>query len=223
MFTVQSVDRLNATTTSALSRPFLALLPASCFCGELGCPQCALSAEWHWHYTAEVNDILSKSNIHDCTRGLNADCTVNKKKFASSCLNNVFKKCKAQFPRPTYLQSFADPDSGALLLKKLEPWMNDVCPMLSYLFRSNTDVTCLLSGTAIKAVVVYVSDYITKCSLKTHVVFDVIRSVFEKNTELLDRPITSFEKARTLMIKMVNLLSTKMELGTPMISHYLLD
>ncbi len=35
----------------------------------------------------------------------------------------------------------------------------------------NTDVTSLSSGTAIKAVVLYISNYITKSSLKTHVGF----------------------------------------------------
>jgi hypothetical protein len=50
--------------------------------------------------------------------------------------------------------------------------MNTVAPLLTYLFRCNTDVTSLLSGTAIKAVVAYISDYITKPSLKTYMVFE---------------------------------------------------
>jgi hypothetical protein len=72
-----------------------------------------------------------------------------------------------------------EPKTGALNLKKGEPWMNTVTPVLTYLLRSNSDVTSLLSGTAIKAVVAYVTDYITKQSLKTYTIFDVIKSIFD--------------------------------------------
>jgi len=64
--------------------------------------------------------------------------------------------------------------------------MNSVTPTLTYLIRCNSDVTSLLSGTAIKAVVAYVSDYITKPGLKTYSVFDVIKSIFDKNSEMIE-------------------------------------
>ena len=79
------------------------------------------------------------------------------------------------------------------------------------------------SGTAIKAVVIYVSDYITKSSLKTHVIFDSIKSVFHKNGEMIGGTLPMKEKARCVMIKVVNLPSAKMEMGAPMICMYLLD
>jgi len=75
-----------------------------------------------------------------------------------------------------------DPLTGSLNMKKGEPWMNTVNPVITYLLRCNTDVTSLLSGTAIKAVLAYISDYITKPTLKTYVVFDTSVSVFEKKT-----------------------------------------
>ena len=59
-------------------------------------------------------------------------------------------------------------DSGALNIKKGESMLNTVTAEVTYLIRSNTDVTSLLSGTAIKAVVAYVSDYISKLALKTY-------------------------------------------------------
>jgi hypothetical protein len=90
------------------------------------------------------------------------------------CLNNKWGKCKARFPRPIFKQTEVEPETGALNMKKLEPMINTITPLVTYLFRCNTDVTSLKSGTAIKAVIMYVSDYITKCSLKTHIMFDVI-------------------------------------------------
>ena len=68
----------------------------------------------------------------------------------------------------------------------------------------------------------YVSDYITKSTLKTHVIFDTIRSVFQKNNGLMSGSLPTKEKARRFMTKVANLLSAKAEMGAPMISMYLL-
>ena len=108
-------------------------------------------------------------------------------------------------------------------MKKIEPWLNTFTPLVTYLFCCNTDVTSLLSGTAIKAVVLYVSDYITKTTLKTHTIFDSIRSVFHKNGEMIGGTLPMQEKAHRIMTKIVNLLSAKAEMGSPMICMYLLE
>jgi hypothetical protein len=55
---------------------------------------------------------------------------------------------------------------------------------VTYLINSNTEVTSLLSGTAIKAVVAYVSDYISKPSLKTYPIFEAVKIVFHRNSEM---------------------------------------
>ncbi|KAJ3964144.1 hypothetical protein EV361DRAFT_759395, partial [Lentinula raphanica] len=98
-----------------------------------------------------------------------------------------------------------------------------ISPSITYMLRCNTDVTSLLSGTAIKAAVSYVTDYITKTGLKTHVIFDSIRVIFEKNTDIVHGSHSDKDKSRLLMTKMVNLLATKLELGSPMICMYLLQ
>ena len=76
-----------------------------------------------------------------------------------------------------------DPATGTLSLKKLEQWLNTITPLATFLLRCNTDVTSLLSGTAVKAVVAYITDYITKQSLRTYTVFEVIKSVIDRNVE----------------------------------------
>ncbi|KAJ4465138.1 hypothetical protein C8R41DRAFT_744769, partial [Lentinula lateritia] len=58
--------------------------------------------------------------------------------------------------------------------------------------------------------------------LKTHVVFDSIKTIFDKSTEIIDGSFSTKEKSRRLISRIVNLLSTKLELGSPMISLYLL-
>ena len=136
-------------------------------------------------------------------------------------MDNKWEKCKARFPREVHERSSVD-HLGTVILKKLEPWINTFTPLFTYLFRCNTDVTSLKSGTAVKAVIMYVSDYITKTTLKTHTIFDTIRSVFHKNSEVIGGTLPMREKAQHFMTKVVNLLSAKAEMGAPMISMYLL-
>ncbi|PBK79797.1 hypothetical protein ARMGADRAFT_950402, partial [Armillaria gallica] len=62
---------------------------------------------------------------------------------------------------------------------------------------------------------------ITKPSLKTHVFFNVVKSVFQKSKDL-SNSTTRSGKARKLMTQMVNALGVKMELGAPLICSYLL-
>ncbi|PBK66198.1 hypothetical protein ARMSODRAFT_890875, partial [Armillaria solidipes] len=93
---------------------------------------------------------------------------------------------------------------------------------LTYFVWCNTDVTNLSLYTTIKAVVLYISNYITKTTLKTYVIFDVIRDIFEKNTEILASSVSSKEKARHLMGKIVNLLAVKQEMRAPMLTMYLM-
>ncbi|KAK0432700.1 hypothetical protein EV421DRAFT_1719294 [Armillaria borealis] len=107
-------------------------------------------------------------------------------------------------------------------MKKCEAWINTFTPILTYLLRCNTDVTSLWSGTAIKAVLIYVSDYITKPALKTHVFFDVIKSVFQHSKDHLVNGKGEKDQARKLMTQMVNVLGAKMEIGAPIICSYLL-
>ena len=130
-------------------------------------------------------------------------------------------KCKARFPHPTFLKTFID-ELGSITVRKMEAWLNTITPLVTYLFCCNTDVTSLSSGTAIKGVVLYVSDYITKSTLKTHTIFDSIKSVFHKNSEMIGGSLPMKENACRFMTKIANLLSAKAEMGAPMICMYLL-
>lgn len=116
-----------------------------------------------------------------------------------------------------------NPETGALEIKKGEPWMNTVNPVVTYLFRCNTDVMNLLFGTAIKVVIAYISDYITKLTLKTSVVFDTIVNVFEKNSDIINDYIDHRENVHCLLTQIVNFITVKMEIGALMATMYLLN
>jgi hypothetical protein len=108
-------------------------------------------------------------------------------------------------------------------MKKGEAWLNTFHPIISYLLRCNHDVTSLLSGTTIKAVIAYVTDYVTKSPLKSHTIFNVVQTTFEKNAEAVNGNDEQLDKARKVMVQVVNGLSSKMEIGAPMACLYLLN
>jgi hypothetical protein len=198
--------------------------PAPCTTQDCdgSCKKCQNLNTWRETFARSVDDVISKSNIHTCSTNINRDGSQNKAKSYKGCLDNKWGRCKSRFPRETFAETRVDPVTGALDLKKKESWINFFSAVLSYIFRCNTDVTSLRSGTAIKGTLLYVSDYITKMTLKTHVAFDCIRSVFQKNSEMLGGCESQHVKARKLMTKMVNAMSAKLELGSPMICLYLL-
>lgn len=185
------------------------------------CKQCHSSSQWIKDYETITDDLLLRSNVHSCNRGTKKDGTRKKIKTYAGCMDNKWGTCKARFPRQIVPESVID-ETGAITMKKTEAWINTFTPLVTYLFRCNTDVTSLASGTAIKGVIMYVSDYITKSTLKTHVIFDSIRTIFQRTGEMMGGTLPAKEKARRFMTKVANLLSAKAEMGSPMICMYLL-
>ncbi|KAH6907180.1 hypothetical protein BKA70DRAFT_1104794, partial [Coprinopsis sp. MPI-PUGE-AT-0042] len=142
--------------------------------------KCRAHTSWWGWFKSVVDDILLRSNIHDCKRKIKKDGSKSARMTYTSCTDNKWKKCRARFPRKTRAFTEVDAETGALAMKKGEAWMNTFSSVLTYLLGCNTDVTSMLSGTAVKAVIVYVTDYITKPGLKTHVAFDAIRTILSK-------------------------------------------
>ena len=188
-------------------------------CGD--CSLCVAVAEWRTKFQTETDDLLFRSNVHKCSNNVDSAGNMKSNRTHAGCLSK-WNICKARFPRLTFFKTVFDKLSGYINVKKHEPMMNTFNYVLSYLMRCNTDVTSLLSGTAIKAVVAYVTDYITKSTLKTHVMFAIILMVLEGNSEILNGDIDRHEKARKLMIKIVNSMGVKLEIGAPFVSLYLL-
>jgi len=73
----------------------------------------------------------------------------NRKKERRGCINK-HGNCKARFPKQTFEKTEVDPKTGALNMKKGERWINTLTPIVTFLLRCNSDVTSLLSGTAIR-------------------------------------------------------------------------
>ena len=163
--------------------------------------------QWQEHFRTVTNEILYRSNRHSCRIG--------------GCKKHPNALCKARFPRPCFEETVID-GQGHVEVKHHETWLNTFNYLLSYLIRCNSDVTSLLSGTSIKAIIAYVTDYITKTSLKSHVMFDIIQGVLERNAEVVGDNKSGSEKARKLMVQITNAFMSHLELGAPFAATYLL-
>ncbi|KZT31174.1 hypothetical protein SISSUDRAFT_973627, partial [Sistotremastrum suecicum HHB10207 ss-3] len=120
-------------------------MPVECqsHCGR--CTECLETNKFLDQYKKTVDDILMRTNTHKCS--------------PLTCKKQT-EYCKARFPRAIIESTTVDPETGHLTMRHQEEYLNTVSPILTYLLRCNSDVTSLLSGTAIKAVVAYVCDYI---------------------------------------------------------------
>ncbi|KZV61309.1 hypothetical protein PENSPDRAFT_592973, partial [Peniophora sp. CONT] len=130
------------------------------------CARCASILHWDARFKHTVDELLHRFNRHDCEKGF--------------CKSPRFPTCKARFPRDIVPETSVDPDSGYLKMRHGESMLNTYNECLTYLMMSNTDVTSLLSGTAMKAVIAYTTDYITKPGLRTHTMMEIIKSVFTR-------------------------------------------
>ncbi len=164
---------------------------------------------WYHEICEESDEIVYLSNRHD-------------PHHRKGCLRGDLPYCKARFPRELREETSVDLATGAISFKKQDAWINTYNVVLSYVLRCNTDVTCLLSGTQVKAVVAYVTDYITKSPLKTYSVFEAVKAVLERRTDIEERSGSREEVARRVITKVVNVLSARREIGGPAACSYLL-
>ncbi|TFK24313.1 hypothetical protein FA15DRAFT_592606 [Coprinopsis marcescibilis] len=139
------------------------------------CESCNLLEKWWHQFRDTVNDIIFQCNVYSYGDEI----------------------CKACFPRDIHEHTTID-DDGHICLKKLEPMLNTFSLPVSYITWCNTDVTTLLSGTAIKAIVSYVTDYITKPMLKSHQIFSAAYDIYQRNIHLADTKNDRIQSARKL-------------------------
>jgi hypothetical protein len=129
--TVASQSETYRDPTQTLPTPPPPHCDQNCAC----CSKCKAMNRWVHKYVAEVDDLISKSNIHRCSEmnlAANNDGPGKAKRFVG-CRDNKWGKCKARFPRPVYNTTEVESDSGALNMKKQESMINTLTPLVTYL------------------------------------------------------------------------------------------
>lgn len=138
---------------------------------EAHCIACVKLENWTSDSERPVHQIICQTSCHSYHEG---------------CTGARYPKCKSQFPREVISESKVDPKTGHLTMKHGEPYINTFNPLITYLLRCNSDITSLSSGTAVKAVIAYTTDYISKNPLRTHTMLEVIKEVFNRHSEFIN-------------------------------------
>lgn len=131
--------------------------------------------------------------------------------------------CRMGHDGKTRPQTVIDDESGSIVLRKLHPWINNYNDVVTFLMQCNTDIKYIGSGEAAKALVYYITDYITKSPLPLHVGVSALSYAIRKNDEKFsgssDSP--SEVRSRSLLIKSVNAMMGRLEISHQQVMSYL--
>ncbi|KAK0489997.1 hypothetical protein EDD18DRAFT_1054531, partial [Armillaria luteobubalina] len=84
------------------------------------------------------------------------------------CYKYDHSTCRFQFPHDYVSNSFYDPESKSVILACRDIWINYYNRLILVFGRFNHDLRFILSGKSCKAAMFYITDYITKMSVKTY-------------------------------------------------------
>ncbi|KAJ7732241.1 hypothetical protein DFH07DRAFT_688826, partial [Mycena maculata] len=116
-----------------------------------------------------------------------------------------------------------DPETGEICLRCLDGLVNNFNATMIEAIRCNMDIKFIGSGASAKGILYYITDYITKSQLKTHVAFAMLELAVKKLGEfnpLLDDRTT---RAKKLLQKCAYAMISQQELSGQQVASYLLD
>ena len=117
-------------------------------------------------------------------------------------------------------------ESGEIKLKRLHKTINNFNEYIISACRSNMDIKYIFSGSDAKALVYYITDYVTKSSLSFPDTFSlVLKAVqcIEKQKLNTDVALNAEEKSRRLVLRCYNTLASQQELSGAQVASYLMD
>ncbi|CAF1089809.1 unnamed protein product [Rotaria sordida] len=117
-------------------------------------------------FRADVTQLVESGNTHKhsdrCYKYYNAD-------------RDDKKICCMRMPRKLVPVSTIDPDTGHISMRRSDPWINNFNEYLISACRSNMDIKFIWTGSDAKALVYYITDYVTKMSLSFHDTFSLVQ------------------------------------------------
>jgi hypothetical protein len=157
--------------------------------------------------------------------------TCNVHKHSPTCYkywkakSNGSKSCRMRMPRALVKNSSIDPTSGLIAMRRSHPWINNFNEWLISACRSNMDIKFIWSGNDAKALVYYITDYITKSSLAFHDMFLFAQQGIEsiEKYRLLDRVDSTIEKSRKLILRCYNMIASHQEISGVQVASYLMN
>lgn len=138
------------------------------------------------------------------------------------------KECRFQLDESSVIPaSYVDPKSGEFTLRRVEGMINNYNPLTLQALRNNMDIKYIASGNSAKAAMFYITDYISKGQLKTHVALSALQAAMTK-VEAIDTHgdtlgLEPVARGKRVLQKCAYEMLSRQELSAPQVASYLMD
>ncbi|KAJ7459328.1 hypothetical protein FB451DRAFT_969998, partial [Mycena latifolia] len=116
-----------------------------------------------------------------------------------------------------------DPDTGEITMRCLDGLVNNFNITMMKAIRCNMDIKFIGSGPTAKAILYYITDYITKSQLQAHVAYAALEVAVQRLGEFDPEEDDLTARARRLLQKCAHSLISKQELSAQQVVSYLMD
>ena len=120
-------------------------------------------------------------------------------------------------------ESTIDLERGSISLRCLDGLVNNFNMTMLEAIRCNMDIQFVGSGKSAKAMIYYVTDYITKSQLKTHIAYAALQVAMHKCEQLGDDSKDYVHSSKRLLQKCAYALVSHQELSAQQVVSYILD
>ncbi|KAG1823857.1 uncharacterized protein BJ212DRAFT_1444801 [Suillus subaureus] len=139
------------------------------------------------------------------------------------CLLNL-RECCFDLDKNNYCsESHVDPETEEICLRCLDGLVNNFNSMMLWAIRCNMDIKFIGSGASAKAMMYYITDYITKVQLKVHVAYAALECVTKKLGEYNPDVDDITMRAKLLLQKCSYSMLLHQELSVQQVCSYLMD
>jgi hypothetical protein len=128
-------------------------------------------------------------------------------------------------PRALVTTSSIDPSTGQIVMRRSHPWINNFNEWLISACRSNMDIKFIWSGGDAKALVYYITDYVTKSNLSFYDMFTLAQQGMKSIEQQQDKNVyeTAVEKSRKLVLRCYNMIASHQEISAAQVASYLMN
>ena len=167
-------------------------------------------------FRADIVRLVESSNVHK-----HSDTCY---KYSKSNKDNK-KICRMRMPRKLVAVSTIDPDTGNITMRRSDSMINNFNEYLIAACRSNMDIKFIWSGNDAKALVYYITDYVTKMSLSFHDTYALVQKSIASimNSSNQTNNENAIEKSRKLVLRCYNTLASQQELSGVQVASYLMN
>ncbi|KAJ7177006.1 hypothetical protein C8R46DRAFT_833324, partial [Mycena filopes] len=134
------------------------------------------------------------------------------------------KECRFDLDKSNEREhSVFDPETGTFELRTLDGLVNNFNQTMLRAIRCNMDIKFVGSGPAAKAILYYITDYITKSQLQAHVAYAALELAVNKLGEFNPEEDDITSRAKSLLQRCAHSLISKQELSAQQVVSYLMD